>query len=334
MGSFNRARFAIALLAPFALGQGAAAQSSLAPIQGSLPPPRPANQAAPPPPAPQAAPRPVPAEQPRSLAAPPRPPTPQAQPARPTPPRAQAPTRPQPPSVASPGTTSTGTTSTGTTSSTTSPRPGQPRPGTAAPPTVGRPESPPNRRPANTTAAGAGASAAAAAAATAAAAASGSPDAGRPTPPPPLPSTGSVTGLPLPRFAALRSDEVNMRVGPATTHPIEWTFQRRDLPVQIIGEFQLWRRIRDVDGAEGWVHSSTLAGRRTVLVRPATTPEATLRRRAGDETPAVARIRPDVIARIRECEAGAPWCEVQVAGHRGFLRRTELWGVGLEEEIK
>ncbi|WP_370690698.1 SH3 domain-containing protein, partial [Falsiroseomonas sp.] len=155
-----------------------------------------------------------------------------------------------------------------------------------------------------------------------------------PTSPPALPSTGSVTGLPLPRFASLRSDEVNMRVGPSTSYPIEWTFQRRDLPVQIIGEFQLWRRIRDADGAEGWVHSSTLAGRRTVLVRPAATPEATLRRRAEEAAAAVARIHPGVIARIRACDAGAPWCEVQVATHRGFLRRTELWGVGLEEEIK
>ncbi|MGG5809776.1 SH3 domain-containing protein, partial [Falsiroseomonas sp. CW058] len=154
-------------------------------------------------------------------------------------------------------------------------------------------------------------------------------------PPPPVPAIGAVTGLALPRFAALRSDEVNMRVGPNTTFPIEWTFQRRDLPVQIIGEFQLWRRIRDVDGAEGWVHSSTLAGRRTVLVRPAgNAPEATLRRRPEEGGVAVAKLRPGVIARIRECEAGNPWCEVQVGGQRGFLRRAEVWGVGPEEEVK
>ncbi|NKC32364.1 SH3 domain-containing protein [Roseomonas sp. BU-1] len=141
--------------------------------------------------------------------------------------------------------------------------------------------------------------------------------------------------MPLPRFAALRSDEVNMRVGPSTSYPIEWTFQRRDLPVQIIGEFQLWRRIRDADGAEGWVHSSTLAGRRTALVRPAGPgPEVMLRRRAEEAASPVARLRPGVIARLRECGAESPWCEVQVAGHRGFLRRAEIWGVGAAEEIK
>jgi SH3-like domain-containing protein len=222
--------------------------------------------------------------------------------------------------------------------------PAQPRPqgqpaGQAQPaqragqaPTVNRPQQP-NRRPA---AAAAGAAAGAAAAGAAVAANRAPEPAAPPQPvPPPVPAIGSVTGLALPRFAALRSDEVNMRVGPNTTFPIEWTFQRRDLPVQIVGEFQLWRRIRDVDGAEGWVHSSTLAGRRTVLVRPpGSAPEAALRRRPEEGAAAAAQLRAGVIARIRECEAGSPWCEVQVAGHRGYLRRTEVWGVGPEEEVK
>jgi SH3-like domain-containing protein len=113
------------------------------------------------------------------------------------------------------------------------------------------------------------------------------------------------------------------------------TLPDSDAPVQIVGEFQLWRRIRDADGAEGWVHSSTLAGRRTTIIRPpANTQETTLRRRAEEGGAAVARLRPGVIARVRECEAGNPWCEVQVSGHRGYLRRAEMWGVGPEEEVK
>ena len=232
----------------------------------------------------------------------------------PAPARTTSPTPPRPPATAQPS---------GTRPPAPAARPGQP-------PTVGSATRPPNRRPA----AGAAAAGAAAGAAGAAAAAARAPE---PTPPP-QPTTGSATGLPLPRFAALRSDEVNMRVGPSTSYPIEWTYQRRDLPVQIIGEFQLWRRIRDAEGAEGWVHSSTLAGRRTVLIRPGAPSgegqEVTLRRRAEEGAPAVARLRPGVIARVRECEAGNAWCELQVSGHRGFLRRTEVWGVGAEEEVK
>ncbi|MBU8543133.1 MULTISPECIES: SH3 domain-containing protein [Roseomonadaceae] len=305
------------------LGQAALAQSSLAPSQGSLPPPRPAGQATP---------RLVPSEQPRNLAAPPaRPATPpraqpsQAQPS-PTQPRQAQPRPPARPQAQAPATPA---------------RPQAPRanpPGQRTP-TVGGATPPPNRRPVAATAG----AAAAAAAATAATAATARPPEPALPPRPAAPSTGPVTGLPLPRFASLRSDEVNMRVGPSTSYPIEWTFQRRDLPVQIIGEFQLWRRIRDPDGAEGWVHSSTLAGRRTVLVRPATQlagagsaalGEATLRRRPEDSAAAIARFRPGVIARIRECGANSAWCELQAAGHRGFLRRAEIWGVGSDEEIQ
>ncbi|WP_308116437.1 SH3 domain-containing protein, partial [Falsiroseomonas oryziterrae] len=173
----------------------------------------------------------------------------------------------------------------------------------------------------------------------AAAAANRTPEPAQPVPagPPPLPppSTGTVSGLPIPRYASLRSDQVNMRVGPNTTFPIEWTFQRRDLPVMIVGEFQVWRRIRDVDGAEGWVHQSTLAGRRTALVRPAANvQEVTLRRRPDESAAAVARLRPGVIARIRECEPSSAWCEVQVQDMRGYLRRAEVWGLLEGEEIK
>ena len=180
-----------------------------------------------------------------------------------------------------------------------------------------------------------------------------------PEPPPePQPTTGAVTGLPLPRFATLRSDEVNMRAGPGTRFPIEWTYQRRDLPVEIVREFELWRRIRDVEGTEGWVHQSTLAAspnRRTFMVRPAPRPapapraggatpaaapaaavpqEIPLRRRPEDGAAAVARLRPGVIGRLRSCEASSAWCEAQVGEHRGYIRRAEIWGIGPQEELR
>ncbi|MBP0465327.1 hypothetical protein J5Y09_15485, partial [Roseomonas sp. PWR1] len=153
-------------------------------------------------------------------------------------------------------------------------------------------------------------------------------------PPDPQPSVGSVTNLPLPRFAALRSDEVNLRAGPGTRFPIEWTYQRRELPVEITREFELWRRIRDPEGTEGWVHQSTLMGRRSAIVRGAPNSETSLRRRAEAESPPVARLRPGVVVRLRACEPRSPWCEAQVGEHRGFILRSEVWGVSADEEIK
>jgi hypothetical protein len=71
-----------------------------------------------------------------------------------------------------------------------------------------------------------------------------------------------VTGLPLPRFVTLKADKVNVRRGPSSEHPVAFVFQRKGLPVEITAEFENWRKIRDSDGAEGWILQSMLSGRR------------------------------------------------------------------------
>ena len=144
------------------------------------------------------------------------------------------------------------------------------------------------------------------------------------------PLKGTNTGLPLPRFAALRSDEVNLRTGPGTRYPIEWVYKRRDLPVVIEREFEVWRLIRDQEGVKGWVHQATLVGRRTVVV---TGGERRLRREP-DQDAAVATLKPGVIGRLRGCEAAALWCEVQVQDYRGWLGRDEFWGIYPGEAVQ
>ncbi|MCQ8242072.1 SH3 domain-containing protein [Rhizosaccharibacter radicis] len=86
---------------------------------------------------------------------------------------------------------------------------------------------------------------------------------------PAAPTKGSNTGLPLPRYAALRADEVNLRNGPGTRYPIQWVYKRRDLPVRVEREFDVWRLVEDMDGVKGWVNQATLVGTRTFVVLPA-----------------------------------------------------------------
>ena len=122
----------------------------------------------------------------------------------------------------------------------------------------------------------------------------------------------------------MRSDEVNLRVGPGTRYPIEWVYKRRDLPVEIEREFEVWRLVRDHEGNRGWVHQATLTGRRTFMVKDG---EATLRSDPKDTASAVAVLRNGVIGRLRSCEAGSAWCQVQTSSHRGYLKRDQIWGV-------
>ncbi len=141
-----------------------------------------------------------------------------------------------------------------------------------------------------------------------------------------LPDPEKPEGVPsrLPRFASLRSDEVNMRAGPGTRYRIDWVYKRRDLPVEIEREFDVWRWVRDADGIQGWVHQATLMGRRSFIVQKT---NATLRSDAKDTASAVAVLKPGVIGRIRSCPAASDWCEVQTGSYRGYLKRETFWGL-------
>jgi SH3-like domain-containing protein len=139
----------------------------------------------------------------------------------------------------------------------------------------------------------------------------------------PEPGQPDGSAVKLPRFASLRSDDVNMRAGPGTRYRIDWVYKRRDLPVEIQREFDVWRWVRDADGIQGWVHQATLMARRDFLVQKA---DATLRSAASDSAPAVAVLKVGVIGRIRSCEAASDWCNVQTGSYRGYLRREQFWG--------
>jgi SH3-like domain-containing protein len=141
---------------------------------------------------------------------------------------------------------------------------------------------------------------------------------------------GGVTGMPLPRWASLKADEVNLRTGPGTRYPIDWVYHRVNLPVQIEREFEVWRLIEDQDGVKGWVHQATLTGRRSFVVKGE---EQALRRSASPTAAAVARLKPGVIGQIRTCDAKTDWCEVQVSDYRGFLRRADIYGIYPGESV-
>jgi len=148
----------------------------------------------------------------------------------------------------------------------------------------------------------------------------------KPTTPNTLPDPEKPEGAAgrLPRFASLRSDDVNMRLGPGTRYRIDWVYKRRDLPVEIEREYDVWRWVRDPDGIRGWVNQATLMARRNFIIQK---DDATIRSDPSDNASAVAILKPGVIGRIRSCEAASAWCDVQAGGFRGYLRRQQFWGV-------
>jgi SH3-like domain-containing protein len=150
--------------------------------------------------------------------------------------------------------------------------------------------------------------------------------------PAPVLAQAARENLPVPRFVSLRSEEVNLRTGPGVRYPVEWVFVRRQMPVEILQEFENWRRVRDREGTEGWVHQSMLTGRRTGVVLGEAGRARDLKRRPEDAAPALARVEPGVIVTLIEC-AGA-WCRTEAGGFRGWLPRDAIWGVYAQETLK
>jgi SH3-like domain-containing protein len=145
-------------------------------------------------------------------------------------------------------------------------------------------------------------------------------------------ATGSTSGLPLPRFVSLKSDHVNVRVGPTKDNDVSWVYTRAGLPVEITAEFENWRRVRDSEGAEGWVYHSLLSGRRTaVVVMKHKDDLAPLYERADITGRVAARLQDGVVAQVKSCDAH--WCRIAGRGFDGYIEQPRLWGVYPDEKI-
>lgn len=153
--------------------------------------------------------------------------------------------------------------------------------------------------------------------------------------PPALAQAGNPSGLPLPRFASTRSEPINVRVGPGQKYDIAWTYLQSGIPVEIVQEFDTWRKVRDVDGDEGWIHQNLLAGTRAGYVTPLiANGEIALRASQSDESGTRARLGAGLKVTISECDG--TWCQVSATGqpgsvYSGYLRQEELWGVYPDE---
>lgn len=145
---------------------------------------------------------------------------------------------------------------------------------------------------------------------------------------------GQSTGLPIPRFVSLKADEVNVRRGPGWDHAIAWVFRRAGLPVEVIGEFDVWRKVRDSEGATGWVIGTLLSGRRTVLVAPWENKRQTIDMfyQASQSAAVSARLSPGVLGNVDKCDGR--WCRIVAGSVSGFIAQERVWGAYPGETIE
>lgn len=161
------------------------------------------------------------------------------------------------------------------------------------------------------------------------------------------------SGLPIPRFAALRSADVNLRTGPGTRYPISWIIKKKFLPVKVIAEQENWRKIELHDGTIGWVFQSMLTGNKTAMVNVSKTystqisqtessastdnkttltnaPKAFLRRAPQAGSSIIATIGDGVIAQLKLCKGN--WCRLIFNDYTGWIERQHLWGAEFDKK--
>lgn len=142
----------------------------------------------------------------------------------------------------------------------------------------------------------------------------------------------TTSGLPVPRYVSLKSDHVNVRAGPTKDQDVTWIYTRSGLPVEITAEFENWRRVRDSEGAEGWVYHSLLSGRRTAVVTMKKKDDLAPIYDSADATSAVAAmLQAGVVATVKRCNDG--WCRVTGNGFDGWIEQQRLWGVYADEKV-
>jgi len=134
----------------------------------------------------------------------------------------------------------------------------------------------------------------------------------------------SGSGLPLPRFVSLRAGEVNLRTGPGVQYPVDWVYRKTGLPLEVIAEYKTWRKVRDWEGAQGWVHQTMLSSKRGFIVTGGT---RSILSKGDTKARPVARLQAGVSGRLIACPDTTTFCRVEVEGFEGWLNRSDFWGV-------
>ncbi len=132
-----------------------------------------------------------------------------------------------------------------------------------------------------------------------------------------------------PYWASIASGEAMMRTGPGRNYPGTWLYKRRDLPVRVVKTYPNWRMIEDPDGAKGWMLVTLLSDQRTAIVKSGEARPIYVK--ASEASRVRYRAEPSVVGRIDHCQSG--WCHIIVGKREGYIRTSEIWGVGASEVV-
>ena len=127
--------------------------------------------------------------------------------------------------------------------------------------------------------------------------------------------------LPVPRYVSLKYSRVNARKGPSLSYPVSWQYQRQGLPLVVVAEMDIWRKVRDINGDESWIRTPQLTGQRRAIAIG----ETDLYKKPTITAGTRAIIPAGTILELVDCSSEG-WCEVQASGRKGWVERDMIWG--------
>ena len=143
-------------------------------------------------------------------------------------------------------------------------------------------------------------------------------------------NVGKETGLEIPRYVSLKSNDANIRVGPSKNYPIEIKFIIKNYPLKVLEEYEEWRRVEDFKKNIGWIHKSLISGTRTGIVLSKDNENIQLLNTLDGNV--IGEIGNGNIVFLEKCKID--WCLVSLDDYEGWMNKNYIWGVKEKEIIK
>ena len=124
-----------------------------------------------------------------------------------------------------------------------------------------------------------------------------------------------------PRYASLKKDRVYLRYNASFDAPIKFIYQKKNLPILIIDKHDVWKKVRDIDGEEGWIHTSMISNKETFINEK----EQNLLKYKDNNSIVNAIVKRGVVGKIINCRE--KFCKVKIKTYRGWIEKKFLWGI-------
>ncbi len=141
---------------------------------------------------------------------------------------------------------------------------------------------------------------------------------------------GKVTGLEIPRYVSLKSNDSNIRVGPSKNYPIVIKYINKHFPLKIIEEYEEWRKIEDHMNNIGWIHRSLITGDRSGIIISNDNENIGILNTVGGKI--IGKIGIGNIVSLNKCKID--WCFISTDSYKGWISKNNIWGVEKKEIFK